>query len=985
MKKPFLALLFVFVLPVHLAFSAEQPNDVLFQIGRADASPAEFQGHIRWTSFLEQDHPVVLRYVVGQHKQRDWPEQHVSTRDFRNAGKAFTLEIEFHAKKNYDGPLYLVVGVAFAHPTEPSLICVKTNGVASEPKRQPMIARLPWSDDEDPRIGEFESVLLEIPPNTVQTGQNVLSITLEDGSWMYYDYLVLREKPEPLERHLPPDLVREFREGPMNNVREILFVVRKPGEDEHWYANFGYYAADENKFPFPLGTGGKMCILNLDTNEVRTIFEDAAGSIRDPQIHYDAQKVLFSYLPNGKRHYNLYEINLDGTGLRQLTFGDWDDVESTYLPNGDIIFVSTRSKRWVQCWLTQVATLHRCGPNGEDIRELSANVEQDNTPWVLPNGQILYMRWEYVDRSQVDYHHLWTMNPDGTRQMVYYGNYHPAIVMLGAKPIPNSDKVVAIFSPGHGRTEHYGQLVVLDPRAGPDNPASTRRITQHSSHADPWAFSEDAFLVARQSRLELVNGEGDEQMLYSLPSEERSAKYWVHEPRPILVREREQLIADQTDSGVGTGRLALVNIYEGRRMQDVTPGSIKELLVLETLPEPVHYSGGMDQISAGGTFTLERIVGTVPVSPDGSAYMELPALRSFFFVALDHEGKPVKRMHSFTSVMPGETTTCIGCHEQRTQTPNRRADAAIMRLLHKAPNRPKPVSGVPDVFDFPRDIQPILDRHCVSCHSEERRDAGISLSGDWGPMYSISYLTLSVHNLFGDNRNRAMSDFKPYEIGSSSSRLLRLVDEKHQGVELSTDERKVIQYWLEVGANYAGTYAANGTGLIGWYYRNQPIRDDLSWSETAALGEAVVRRCSECHTQNGTLLLPRSISQDGAAYDRHWMFNLSYPEKSRLLQSPLAQNAGGSGRCEQVSGKLVFANGDDPDYQTILAGIQRGRDYILNESNRFSMKPFVANGPYTREMKRYGVLPIEHDLKSPIDPYETDRKYWESLWYVPKQ
>ena len=88
---------------------------------------------------------------------------------------------------------------------------------------------------------------------------------------------------------------------------------------------------------------------------------------------------------------------------------------------------------------------------------LSSNNDHDNTPWVLPDGRVLYMRWEYVDRSQVHYHHLWTMNPDGTGQMVYFGNELGGIAMLDAKPIPGTDKVVASFSPGHGMPEHVGQ------------------------------------------------------------------------------------------------------------------------------------------------------------------------------------------------------------------------------------------------------------------------------------------------------------------------------------------------------------------------------------------------------------------------------------------------------------------------------------------------------------------------------------------------
>ena len=121
---------------------------------------------------------------------------------------------------------------------------------------------------------------------------------------------------------------------------------------------------------------------------------------------------------------------------------------------------------------------------------------------------MLYTRWEYVDRSQVDYHHLWTQNPDGTSQMVWYGNQQPGTVMIDAKPIAGSDKVVASFSPGHGQREHAGAICVVDPRAGPDQPASVRRVSRGDQYCDPWAFSEDCFMAAARS---LARGHGRER------------------------------------------------------------------------------------------------------------------------------------------------------------------------------------------------------------------------------------------------------------------------------------------------------------------------------------------------------------------------------------------------------------------------------------------------------------------------------------------
>ncbi|HNY29172.1 MAG TPA: hypothetical protein PKH31_17505, partial [Candidatus Sumerlaeota bacterium] len=197
---------------------------------------------------------------------------------------------------------------------------------------------------------------------------------------------------------------------------EIVFACRQVGDDPHWYANFSYYAADTNRKAYR--SQGRLCKLNVRTGEVKTLVDDPQGSVRDPQVHYDGQKILFSWRKANTDNYHLYEINTDGSNLKQLTDGPYDDIEPNYLPDGGLVFASSRCRRWVNCWLTQVAILHRSDADGSNIRPISANLEQENTPWLLPDGRILYQRWEYIDRSQVHYHHLWTTNPDGTGQMV---------------------------------------------------------------------------------------------------------------------------------------------------------------------------------------------------------------------------------------------------------------------------------------------------------------------------------------------------------------------------------------------------------------------------------------------------------------------------------------------------------------------------------------------------------------------------------------
>ncbi|MFZ2642228.1 MAG: hypothetical protein WA117_14615, partial [Verrucomicrobiia bacterium] len=236
--------------------------------------------------------------------------------------------------------------------------------------------------------------------------------------------LALAQMPETF----PGPMLSRFLDGPMKGVEEIVFAVRVPGRD-HWYVTFGNYA-DDSEYAQRLGfkkeegvhwgysEGGRLCRKNLRTGKVTTIFEDMKGGVRDPQLSYDGKKILFAYRKGGTHPFHLCEINVDGSGMRQLTDGTDDDIEPTYCPDGSIVFCSSRCRRFVNCWYTRVATLYRCDADGGNVRMLSTNNDHDNTPWMLPDGRLIYMRWEYVDRSQVHFHHLWTTNPDGTGQTV---------------------------------------------------------------------------------------------------------------------------------------------------------------------------------------------------------------------------------------------------------------------------------------------------------------------------------------------------------------------------------------------------------------------------------------------------------------------------------------------------------------------------------------------------------------------------------------
>ena len=956
----------------------------LFVIGRPDAFVSEF-------GLTEEGYPAFARvysdpivYTVGESKPTDWPYIHPAHRDKWAGGRAYTFTIRFSSPEDQNRPLFLLIGLAGAHSGEHSKVTVTVGETALPHQVAPAGVMQPCFDRR--LKGEPRTMVFPIPAGLVAKGDNSISIRLDEQSWILYDYVALSTEGKPLPILDPPPapkLLADFRKGPMRDVSEIVFALRQPGKDGHWYANFGYYADDANRITY--GDGGRLLRLNLDSGKLTSLLDDPLGAVRDPIVHYDAQKILFSYRKGGSPHYHLYEIGIDGSGLRQLTDGPYDDIEAIYLPDGDIMFVSSRCNRWVNCWLTHVAVLYRCDADGRKIRMLSSNNEHDNTPWVLPSGQVLYTRWEYVDRSQVRFHHLWISSPDGIRQTVFYGNMHPGTTMIDAKSIPGSRKVVASFSPGHGRREHDGVVTLVDPRNGPDARQFARSISRSAEYRDPWAFSEGAFMAARRREIVLMDGMGQTQAVYKLPEADVKAGLECHEPRPLVARPREPLMPHKVDWTKESGRLMLMDVNVGRNMQGVRPGEIKKLLVLETLPKPINFTGGMEPLSYGGTFTLERILGTIPVEADGSAHAELPALRSFFFVALDENDLAVKRMQSFLTVMPGETTTCVGCHEQRTQTP--RYGPGQYLAFRRKPSKITPVDDVPDVFDYPRDIQPILDKHCVKCHDYDKPDGGVILTGDRGPMFSISYYTITARSLVADGRN-GLANRAPRTIGSSASRLMKLLDGSHYEAKLSEHEQKMVRLWIETGAAYPGTYAALGSGMIGGYAQNRLDRSDTEWPSMKAAMEALGRRCGECH--KGNMALPLSPSDNVGSppwvdlrpddprrrFSRHLLYNLTRPEKSLILLAALSKNAGGYERC----GRTVFSDTADADHQKILLAIRETKKR-LDAIKRFDMPGFRPRPQYVREMKRYGILTADLPEDAEIDCYAVEQAYWKSLWY----
>ena len=794
-------------------------------------------------------------------------------------------------------------------------------------------------------------------------------------------------------------------------VKEIIFAERHPGRDPqgHYYANFGYSCTDENLWLHGKD-GGRLCKLNVASGEVSALVDDPKGAVRDPQVSYDAGKVLFSYRKGGTHHYNLYEFDIDGKNLRQITKGSWDDIEPAYLPDGGIVFASARCKRYIGCWLAQTAILFRCDADGANMRMLSSGSFTENTPSVLPDGRVLYTRWEYVNRDPVVFHHLWAMNPDGTNQAAYFGNMHPGGVFIDARPIPGTDKVVFIHSPGHGRNEHMGRLAIVTDKNGPDDKASMQTIPGKPYYRDPSAVAGDLFIAARGNEIVLMDSAGKTDVIHT-------AATMVHEPRPVVVLDKPRIVPSRVDLSKTTGTLMMSDVYIGRNMGGIKRGAIRRLLVLEDLPKPANFHGGGSQpLGHGVTSTLKRVLGSVRVESDGSAHFEVPAMRSIYLAVLDENDLSIKQMRSFITLQPGEQLSCVGCHEQRTQTPEIAAVGKLKAMARPA-GKIEPYAGVRQIPDFPRDVQPILDRHCIKCHNSKDRKGNVILTGDRGPVFSHSYFELffqwQIKDTAGNPTNgsgRQKGNDKPYTTYSSASALMKKIDAHHNKVKLSDVERTTMRLWIDASAQYPGTYASIGTGQIGGCWgANKYIRMMAdNWPDTAAAAQAVTRRCGKCHGRK----LPRHVTdripvsfgdmlsweRPLSRFSRHRVYNLTNPAKSLVLTAPLAKTAGGyaEGKPDPkairenlaeapkpIKHPVIFADKTDPDYRKILTHI-RAAGAKLDEIKRFDMPGFKPSPHYIREMKRYKVLDDAFDLKTrTIDVYETDMKYWRSMWHKP--
>ena len=706
------------------------------------------------------------------------------------------------------------------------------------------------------------------------------------------------------------DACRERRAERLANVQETTpsFIFTK-----HYVMGASHYAYTEdvtdeaykdiscNRQP-----GGQLCLATFEPDgslRYEVLVDSLQGTIRDPDVSFDGKRVLFSMRNNyDSDDFHLYEYDTETRTTRQLTFGAGvADIEPIYLPNGDLLFTSTRCGQSTDCWWTEVANLYTCDGQGRFMRRVGVDQVSVNYPKLLSDGRVVYTRWDYNDRGHIYVQPLFQMNPDGTGQTEFYGNnsYFPTAI-LHARGVPGSEKVVGIIG-GHHAYQH-GKLALIDRSKGtqgatgvtclaPTRPSEDVKIDRFGQDGElfqyPYPLDDSTLLCAYLP-------EGTQDRTYATPF----GVYWFDydgnrellafdpaiscgQPIPFVERETPFVRASQVDLTKTTGEYYVQDVYFGPGLEGVPRGAIKKLRVvaLEFRPHGIGWNWNFGEAGdsivttpisvGGGTWDVKRVLGETPVEEDGSAYFEVPAMTPVYFQLLDRNGDVVQTMRSWSTLQPGERFACNGCHERKDssiQNAELPASLALQRGVVKLAPVLTPGEGyMRDAgFSYMRDVQPILDRYCVACHSgralspdhparirlradkyfiTDPKDEYAKILASQKRNFVASYINLTKR---GQNKNEYMNWWgvqdrpdmaKPYSYGAATSPLIAFLRgrerwekdadlpgrpevrpelfDAHEGLSIPDDAIKTLALWIDLLVPYCGTYEEANCWLRG--------------------------------------------------------------------------------------------------------------------------------------------------------------------------
>jgi formylglycine-generating enzyme required for sulfatase activity len=583
-------------------------------------------------------------------------------------------------------------------------------------------------------------------------------------------------------------------------------------------------------------------------------------AVRDLHLDFDGGRLLYSSLdPRGR--WAVFEWSMRDKTTRQVSPGDLPDTDwfqGIYLPDGRILLSSTASYGALDCVSggQPMSDFYLLDPATGGVRQLTFDQVHPNYPAVMPDGRVLYQRWEYSDLPHYFSRFLFTMNPDGTGQIAQYGSgsYFPT-AFLHARPMPGHPRKIVGILGGHHGVGEVGRLAILDPglargyplrhdpaskawdlaprgvnagvewrtqvfpaeRTGwvQEIPGRGRPVAGHvrdvmidhvwPKFAHPWPLSEDYVLVAMKPDpgarwgIYLADVFDNLTLVMVLPDAD------LTEPVPLCARSRPPSIPDRVDPAKDTATVLVQDIYEGPGLAGVPRGTVDRLRIFA-----YHFSynrtGEHNSLGVEGPWDVRRLLGTVPVEKDGSAMFTIPANTPISIQPVDGEGRALQLMRSWLVGMPGERVSCVGCHEPMNTTPPARASLAA----RAAPRPVEPWRGPPRPYSFVTEVQPVLDRYCVGCH--DGTEGRMSLREPRPENHQYAYAQAeSYRNLHPYVRRPGPeSDLRmrtPMEFHADTSPLIRMLRKGHHGVKLDAEAWDRLYTWIDLNAPHGGRWA----------------------------------------------------------------------------------------------------------------------------------------------------------------------------------
>ena len=722
---------------------------------------------------------------------------------------------------------------------------------------------------------------------------------------------VARKKPG----NPPADLVEPgkldtgdvLRGGKPFGFDKIVFVRRFTYSANHYYTEF------INSTWLP---GGNLCVLDLKSGDVTELVPELQGGVFERfDLDFDARHIVFAWKPEAQKGYRLYEIEIDPESgarkgkLRQLTFPQedeerlvelyrarphyhhgTDDMHPCYLPDGDICFISTRCQYGILCDAPDDFTttvLYRMPRAGGKMIQLSRSSVSEASPSVLPDGRIMYTRWEYYDKGAVSVKCLWSMKPDGSSSAEVYGNdiSLPPTFIYG-RPIPDVPNHYVMLGTPHCPQNGMGTVIRLDMsknirtrepmtymtpyvdiQAEPGFAYKGRngnwqrdRSGRGPLFKDPYPLPGNLFLVSyKRSGTEWRDPTGyglallDENGAVGDIHREEAISCWL--PYPLKARTRPPALKTPLDRGLAGKNLArcvVTDVYHG--LEETERGSIKYIRVLEQIPRPWATRrrwGGDCYDQQHATITKDTHLGlkvqhgVVPVEKDGSAHFLVPARANISLQVLDENYMAVQTERTFVNYMPGETRSCIGCHEVPNDAVSSDKTEQAVLALQREPSVPGPQLGETTgarPLDYETDVQPVFDRYCVKCHSGDEPKGGLRLTGESTALFNVSYEQLvpprrrglgrrdrpafigptigenhpktgNVHYMparsFGSHNSILVAMLAPGKVklkDPGQAEMAAKLSEKHKALKIRPEDLLKITNWVDTNAQYYGMY-----------------------------------------------------------------------------------------------------------------------------------------------------------------------------------